>query len=143
MVAQPIQLVLIDDDAVDVRAIRRALRKQNMEYPLHVASDGVAALQLLRGTPERSPLKPPYLILLDLKLPRMDGFAFLAELRNDPLLCRTPVIVLTTSNHEADVEAAYAHHVAGYLVKPNTTHERDQQVAFLDLYVNTITFPPK
>jgi len=108
-------ILLVEDDDIDVMNIRRAFEKANLRNPLFHADDGLVALEMLRGE-----LLPPdrRLVLLDLNMPRMSGIEFLAELRADPALRSTPVVVLTTSDAERDRVEVYNFHVAGYLLKP-------------------------
>lgn len=109
------QILLVDDDDIDVMNVRRAFEKGKIENPLFHAEDGLVALEMLRdGTIP----KQRRLVLLDLNMPRMNGIEFLKELRDDPELHGTPVVVLTTSDEERDRIEAYRFHVAGYLVKP-------------------------
>lgn len=115
MSAGPLNILLVEDDAVDVMNVQRAFEQAHIENPLFIASDGVEALELLR----RSSIPPDRrLILLDLNLPRMNGIEFLRELRDDPTLRTIPVVVLTTSADDRDKTAAFDLHVAGYLLKP-------------------------
>src|SRR4051812_14143501 len=108
-------ILLVDDDEIDVMNVRRAFDKGKIDNPLFVASDGLGALEMLRdGTLPRG----RRLVLLDLNMPRMNGIEFLRELRADPALRGTPVVVLTTSDEERDRLEAYDLHVAGYLLKP-------------------------
>ena len=108
-------ILLVDDDEIDVMNVRRAFEKAKIENPLFHAEDGLAALEMLRdGTVP----KHRRLVLLDLNMPRMNGIEFLRELREDPELHGTAVVVLTTSDEERDRIEAYHFHVAGYLVKP-------------------------
>jgi CheY-like chemotaxis protein len=108
-------ILLVDDDEIDVMNVRRAFEKGKIENPLFHAEDGLAALEMLRdGTVPRQ----RRLVLLDLNMPRMNGIEFLKELRDDPELHGTAVVVLTTSDEERDRLEAYHFHVAGYLVKP-------------------------
>lgn len=107
-------IVIVDDDEVDIVAIRRALRKHGIANPTYVAHDGIEALRLLRG--EEAP-PGTSLLLLDINMPRMNGFEFLDELRADPELRDTAVIMLSTSDDERDRRAAYRKQVAGYLEK--------------------------
>jgi len=112
---KPLNILLVEDDEVDVMNVRRAFLKGHIAHPLYVAGNGVEALDMLRRNdvpPERR------LVLLDLNMPRMSGIEFLEELRRDPVLHRTPVVVLTTSNDDRDKGEAYGLNVAGYLVKP-------------------------
>ena len=105
----------IEDDELDALNVQRFLRATDLVSDITYASDGVDALEALRsGDLPLSEL----VILLDIRLPRMDGFEFLHELRADPELRHLPVVVLSTSEDEGDLATAYAHNVAGYLVKP-------------------------
>lgn len=116
--ARRLPMLLVEDDEVDVLNVRRALAKAELGVALHVASDGVEALELLAG-PRRDELEPfPKLVLLDLNLPRMNGIELLQRIRDDAELRRLVVIALTTSDDERDVRAAFDLNVAGYLVKP-------------------------
>ena len=122
MDVKPLNMLLVEDDSLDVTNVQRAFRKINTPNPLTVASDGVEALQILRGTHPTIPPLPPErrLILLDLNMPRMNGIEFLHALREDPDLSVTTVIVLTTSDEERDKVEAYKLNVAGYILKPVT-----------------------
>lgn len=108
-------ILLVDDDEIDVMNVRRAFEKGKIENPLFHAEDGLEALEMLR---DGSIPKERRLVLLDLNMPRMNGIEFLKELRDDPALHGTAVVVLTTSDEERDRLEAYHFHVAGYLVKP-------------------------
>lgn len=141
MLMEKVHILLIEDDPIDVRAFKRNMRKHTISNPVTVASDGLEALAILRGTDEHPPLARPYLILLDLKLPRMDGLTFLAELRNDLTLRSSPVIVLTTSNHAQDKEVAYHYNVAAYLVKTEAVAALQEQIQLLQSYLNVVEFP--
>src|SRR5580692_5021301 len=96
-------ILLVDDDEIDVMNVRRAFEKGKIENPLFHAGDGLTALEMLHG--DEIP-RERRLVLLDLNMPRMNGIEFLRELRADPALERTAVVVLTTSDAERDqVEA--------------------------------------
>lgn len=114
---RPITLVLVDDDDVDIMSIRRALSAKRIENPLVVAHDGIEALEHLRGENGRERVEPPFIILLDLNMPRMDGIEFLGELRADPALQHSVVYVLTTSSAQKDKLEAHAHNVDGFITK--------------------------
>lgn len=118
MTTHPVQILLIDDDSVDVMAFKRAIKKHKLLNPVYTAQDGLEALALLRGEHgEAGALKKPYIILLDLNMPRMGGLEFLEELRQDPQLHGSVVFVLTTSEDDRDKTQAYEHHIAGYIIK--------------------------
>jgi CheY-like chemotaxis protein len=116
-----INILLVEDDEVDVMNVRRAFKKGHISNPLYVAGNGIEALEMLRGD-GALPVLPSErrLILLDLNMPKMNGIEFLTELRADPQLKQTPVVVLTTSSEDRDRVSAYDLNVAGYLLKPVT-----------------------
>ena len=137
-----VHFLLVEDDEIAVRAIKMAFAKQNVTNPIHVAADGVEALQMLRGEGGRPALPRPYLILLDLNMPRMSGHQFLQEIRSDPDLCESIVFVLTTSDDDRDKQAAYEHNIAGYLVKSRAGGDFLDTVRLLDQFQLTVHFPP-
>ncbi len=142
MEGQMINILLVEDDEVDVMNVKRAFKKNNITNPLYMASNGLEALELLRGT-EKSPEIPRErrLILLDLNMPKMNGIEFLRELRADPELKATPVIVLTTSNEDRDKVEAYNLNVAGYILKPVTLSKFVEAVATLNKYWSISEMP--
>jgi CheY-like chemotaxis protein len=142
MLAKSVSIVIVDDNDIDIEAIKRALRKCQIDNPVFTASDGAEALELLRKSPEEGGVKRPYLILLDLNMPYMDGFEFLGELRLDPDLRSSVVFVLTSSSNEEDKVASYSHNVAGYIVKQAAGDALLQAVKMLDSYWSVIEFPP-
>jgi len=114
-------ILLVEDSLNDVTLIQRAFRKANITVPLHVVNDGDAAVQYLQGDgdySDRTQHPLPILILLDLKLPRRSGSEVLAWLRQQPILRRIPVVVLTASREYADVNRIYDLGVNAYIVKP-------------------------
>lgn len=134
----PLNILLVEDDAVDVMNVQRAFQRAHIRNPLFVASDGEEALELLR----RSSI--PHgrrLVLLDLNLPRMNGIEFLKELRGDPALRTIPVVVLTTSADDRDKTAAFDLHVAGYLLKPVGLKSFVELMAVVDRYWSRAEMP--
>ena len=121
MINQLTNFLLVDDDEVDVMAVKRAFYKHQIDNPCYVAGNGLEALEILRGKHRsvRIP-KDRCLVLLDLNMPKMGGIEFLRELRADRTLSGLPVIVLTTSDEEQDRVEAFNLKVAGYIVKPVT-----------------------
>jgi CheY-like chemotaxis protein len=138
-----VSILIVDDDEVDARAIERGLRQQKIGNPVYVAPDGREGLAMLRGAEGRSKLKRPYLILLDLNMPRMNGLEFLKELRNDSELTDSIVFVLTTSSANEDKAAAYEQHIAGYLEKSNAGRSFLQAIQMLERFVLSVQFPPE
>ena len=136
-----VHVLLVEDDEVDVMAVRRAFRERKIANPLRVARDGVEALSILRGTDGESPIARPYMILLDLNMPRMNGIEFLEELRADPDHHSAIVMVLTTSDEDRDRMAAYDQHVAGYIIKSDIGGGFTALVDMLDHYWKVVEFP--
>ncbi len=116
---QPVHILLVEDDEIDVMSVRRALARNRLSNPLHVAGNGLEALEMLRGhRPDAILPQLRRFVLLDLNMPRMGGVEFLKRLRADPELRETQVIVLTTSDEERDRTEVHNLNVAGYLLKP-------------------------
>jgi CheY-like chemotaxis protein len=133
-----LNILLVEDDEVDVMNVRRAFDKNKILNPLYVATHAADALAMLKdGRVPRS----RRMILLDLNLPGMSGLEFLRELRADPELRPTPVVVLTTSNDEKDRIDAYGLNVAGYLLKPVTFPRFVELTAALDKYWTLVELP--
>jgi len=137
-VSNVLNILLVEDDDVDVMNVRRAFAKHHIANPLFVARDGVEALEKLRDS--EIP-KGRRLVLLDLNMPRMNGIEFLRELRNDPQLAATPVVVLTTSNDDQDKVKAYHLNVAGYLLKPVTFINFCDVMVTLNKYWSLVEMP--
>ncbi len=136
-----ITILIVEDDHVSVMAIERALKKLSLGFQTRVAGDGAHALDVLRGTGGEDPLLGPYLILLDINMPRMNGHELLSELRSDPRLRRALVFVLTTSDSPDDIQAAYDRNVAGYLSKDQLHGELLRKIAMIDCYSKEVAFP--
>jgi CheY-like chemotaxis protein len=129
-----LHILLVDDDDIDVMNVQRAFKKNNIMNPLFIARDGLEALQILRDEGPNGIPRERRLILLDLNMPRMNGMEFLRELRDDPTLHNSTVIVLTTSDDERDKVEAYNLNVAGYIVKPVTFIAFVEAMAALNKY---------
>jgi CheY-like chemotaxis protein len=115
---EAIEVLLVEDDPGDVLMTREAFAQHKVRNTLHVVSDGVEALSFLRQEGKYAEAPRPDLVLLDLNLPRKDGREVLAEIKADPQLRRTPVVVLTTSEAEEDVLRSYDLHANAYVAKP-------------------------
>ena len=123
-------ILLVEDDRVDIMTVQRALKKNQITNPLHVARTGLEALSMLRGEDGFDKISPPpALILLDLNLPRMSGIEFLSELRNDPELRDLRIIVLTSSNEPKDRAAAFEYDVDEDIVKPHSFDQFTRAIA--------------
>ncbi len=139
---QTVNILIVDDDSVDIRMVTRALKNRNISNPLHTAKDGVEALEMLRGENGCEPLPRPFIILLDLNMPRMNGIEFLESIRQDEDLSGSIVFVLTTSNDDRDKCAAYKKNVAGYILKSEAGDDFINLVSMLESFVLTVQFPP-
>jgi CheY-like chemotaxis protein len=139
--AQQMSLLLVEDDDVAAEAVVRGLRKHAVDCPVILAEDGVAALQILRGQHAERRIEKPFLILLDLNMPGMNGFEFLQALRADPGLCDTVVFVLTTSDAAGDRLRAYQGQVAGYMVKSAVGPQFSALARLLTEYRATVQLP--
>jgi len=135
-----ISIMLVEDDEVDVENLQRAFKKNNINYPLYLAGNGMEALQMLRGEGGKNMVRVK-VILLDINMPKMNGLEFLQELRKDPILGKIPVIIITTSNDEKDKLAAYNLNVAGYILKPLSFEKFIDIVATLKAYWQLIELP--
>jgi len=136
-----VNLLLVEDDEVDIQGLKRAFAKGRIANPITVARDGIEALEILRGENGRTKLAKPYLVLLDLNMPRMNGIEFLEAVRNDDELRSTLVFMVTTSKADEDKQRAYGHHVAGYIVKQDPANTFMQAVSLLEHYWKIVEFP--
>jgi CheY-like chemotaxis protein len=134
-------ILLVEDDEIDTEVVRRAFQQHKIANPLFHAVDGLSALELLRRQTGVTLLGKPYMILLDLNLPRMNGLTFLQELRQDAALQRSVVFILTTSADPHDIEVAYNEQVAGYILKANIGSDFAAVLRLLDAYQTLVVLP--
>ena len=134
---EQVPILLVEDDLIDVKMVRRAFEQSRVINPLHVTNNGEQALRFLRHEgPYADPaLAPrPGLILLDLNMPVMNGVEFLQAVKADDTLKHIPVVVLTTSKDEGDLVETYGFGVAGYIIKPVDFPQFLEVVKAIDLY---------
>ena len=117
-VVEPLEILLVEDNAGDVGLTREALATAKVVNNLHVVEDGEEALAFLRGEGKFTGTVRPDLVLLDLNLPRKNGREVLAEIKQDVDLRRIPVVVLTSSKAEQDIMQSYDLHANCYISKP-------------------------
>jgi CheY-like chemotaxis protein len=140
-----VEIVLVEDDPNDAELITRSLRKHNLANKIVLLKDGAEALDFFLG-PGRSAGKSakggPKVILLDIKLPKVDGIEVLRRLRADERTKEIPVVILTSSNQERDVAAAYKLGINSFVTKPIKFDEFAKVVAELGMYWLMLNVPP-
>jgi len=141
MCERDVSILLIEDDDVAAEAVRRSLARNGVTYPLAWVEDGRTALEVLRGQSPRAFVKRPRIVLLDLNLPRVDGFEFLSTIRADSTLHDEIVFVLTTSDTDEDRARAYRGQIAGYMVKSEVGPQFAKVAQLLAAYADAVCFP--
>jgi len=141
MTNETVTVLLVEDDDIDAETVIRSFNKLKIGNPVRHARDGEEALDILRGANGSEPIEGPFIILLDLNMPRLDGHEFLTELRNDPELNQAVVFVLTTSKADEDRHKAYKMNVAGYIVKQETGSGFIEGVIMLEQFFRVVGFP--
>jgi CheY-like chemotaxis protein len=134
-------ILLVEDDDVAAESVMRSLGKMGVVFPVTWAEDGSVALAILRGEDPARRVQRPLVILLDLNMPRMNGFEFLQALRADPKLRDEVVFVLTTSDSDTDRTRAYHEQIAGYMVKSAVGPQFAKLLQLLTSYVAAVELP--
>ena len=145
MIRQDVEILLVEDNADDVELTLHALHQERLANRIEVARDGEEALDFLfcRGPyAHRSFEQPPRIVLLDLKLPKLDGIEVLREIKNDPRTKAIPVVILTASREESDITNGYHLGVNGYIQKPVDFDNFRSIVKQLGLYWLVVNLPP-
>lgn len=133
-----IPILLVEDNEIDIELVQRSFKKAGISNDLKVARDGVEAIEILKASYDsKLPVHQPHIILLDINMPRMDGFEFLKKIRSDDKMKRNIVFMMTTSSREQDVCTAYDFNVAGYILKENI----NSFFGTLDNYIRLNQFP--
>ncbi len=118
MMPNPINILLVEDNPADARLIKEVFKDTKTKNRLYVVKDGVEAMALLNQEIGYADIPMPDVILLDLNLPRKDGREVLKELKEDDVLKRVPIVILTTSSAEEDIIRTYNNHANCYITKP-------------------------
>jgi len=129
-----LRVLLVEDDPDHAELVRRGLEEFGSRLELTHVGDGEAALDYLRSRAPRDAAGRPHLVLLDLRLPRIDGLEVLREIKTSPELCDIPCVVLTTSKAEGDMVQAYRLHANSYLVKPGDYQRFVELIAGVEHY---------
>ena len=138
---QAATIMVIDDDDVDIRMLKRGMKKSGFDNRIEIANDGEAALCKLRQLSDADKSHSPYIVLLDLNMPVMNGFEFLTALRQDENLKQAVIFVLTTSDRAEDRQLAYSHNVAGYLLKDDAGPNFSNHLSMLQKYLLSVKLP--
>jgi len=138
----PIEILLVEDNPGDERLTREALKEGKVYHKLHWAKDGVEAMEFLQQRGKYRDAPRPDIILLDLNLPKKDGREVLQDIKNDELLKRIPVVILTTSKAEEDVLRSYNLHANCYVTKPVDLEKFIVVVKSIDMFWLTIVTLP-
>jgi len=145
MANQPVEILLVEDDPDDVELTLRALKTHQLANKVRVIRDGAEALDYLFATgayADRQPDTSPKVILLDLKLPKVNGLEVLQRLKSDLRTRTIPVVILTSSREDRDIAAGYQLGVNSYIVKPVDFDQFTQAVQSLGLYWVLLNQPP-
>ena len=143
-IPKAVEILLVDDNPGDVELTKVALRDAKIVNEIHVAHDGEEALAFLRRQGQFGNAPRPDLILLDLKMPKVDGYQVLSEMRADPELRRIPVVVMSSSSAEQDLARAYDAQISAYLVKPSNFDDYFGAIrAVKELWFHVVALPPK
>jgi CheY-like chemotaxis protein len=137
----PLSILLVEDDDGDAKAVQRAFRTAKIANPIHRAVDGIEALDILKGANGRQKPTSPYLLLVDLNMPRMNGIQLVQALRQDEDLRHSIAFILTTSKRDEDKAAAYDLNVAGYIVKATAGTDFLNLVNLVDCYWRIVEMP--
>jgi CheY-like chemotaxis protein len=131
----------VEDDDGDAKAVERTFLKARIANPIVRALDGIEALEILRGTDKQPRLESPYLLLVDLNMPRMNGIQLVTAIREDPELHDTVIFMLTTSNRAEDKQAAYSMNVTGYVLKERAGEDFLKLFSLVDSYWRIVEMP--
>lgn len=140
MTESTIDVLVVDDDDLTVEMVERSLMRFGNGFRIVAAEDGQAALDMLQGRGSEI-IRRPRIVLLDLNMPRMNGFEFLEAIRGDAVLAETVVFVLTTSDADTDLTRAYQEQVAGYMVKESAGKHFSRVANLLSEYRAAVQFP--
>lgn len=134
-------ILLVEDNPMDIDLTKRAFVRRKLANPIEVAVDGEAALAYLPRWEAGAPL--PIIILLDLKLPKVDGLEILRQLKSHPQFHTIPVVVLTSSNEDRDIETAYKLGANSYITKPVDFDKFLDVAEHIEIYWLALNTPPR
>ena len=141
--ARHLDILVVDDDPGDRRLVQEVLLESKRASRVHAVNDGDEALDYLRGKGPHKKATRPDLVLLDLNMPRKDGFATLADIRADRNLTDLPVIILTTSTDERDVQKSYRLHASSFVSKPTKLDDFSRVLSEIEAFWGGTARVPK
>ena len=141
---EPIKILLVEDDDGHARLIERNLRRVNLSNPIERVRDGLEALEYLRNEGafgDRRRFSRPRLVLLDINMPRMDGIEVLERVKADEQLRCLPVIMLTSTDNQAEIDRCYCAGASGYVAKPVNIASLGEKLQRLGMFLEIVEFP--
>lgn len=132
-----VNILMVEDDDIDVEALKRLFSKNGIKNPIYHAANGVEALEIMRGENNKDKLPKPYIVLLDINMPMMNGIELLKEVRSDQELKDSVIFILTTSPRDEDINTTYKLNIAGYFLKQDVK----ELISLLSLYWTLNEFP--
>lgn len=133
--------LLVDNDKVSVMAVTRMIEQLALLNPVHTSDNGIDALTVLRKVDPKTEHPRPYIVILDVKMPRMGGLEFLEAVRKDPLIRDTPVFMMTDSSAPEDIGRAYRANAAGFIKKNGSAEDFRTAISFLGPYPDANILP--
>jgi CheY-like chemotaxis protein len=141
---RPVEILLVDDNYADIRLVQEGFKEDNMvPYNLHIAKDGIEALEFLHQEGKFNEAPRPDIILLDLNMPRKGGREVIEDIKNTPELKYIPIIVLTSNERDADILNLYELGANSYIVKPVDSDKFIQVIKSLKQWFSIIRLPKK
>ena len=136
-----VTVLLVEDDDFDAKLFVRGFQKAKIANPVRRVVDGVEALEVLHGTNGKQKIQAPFVLVVDLNMPRMNGIQLIKAIRADPALRRSIIFVLTTSKSEEDKVASYDLNVAGVIVKDTAGQDFMNVMTLFDTYWHVVELP--
>jgi len=134
MPRQPLDILLVDDNDDDILLVRESFEEARLVNIIHVVRDGEEAMKYLRREGKYKKAKPPGMVLLDINMPKKNGFEVLEEMKADPHLRQMPVVILTTSDREDDIIKSYSNGACSFITKPVNFDKLKEVARHFSLY---------
>ena len=141
---RPVEILLVEDNPADVLLMEEALQEGKMSNNLYAVGNGDEAMDYLKKRGKYKDASRPDLIMLDLNLPKKDGREVLAEVKTDPELMNIPIVIITTSRSEEDIDMTYTLHANAYVTKPLSVRQFFEVVQKIeDFWFTIVKLPPR